>query len=158
MAIFATGRWVRAARRVRRRSQRELAVLAGVPPSTVGRIESGASVPKLDMFVRLLGALGYELAVVDRHGCVLTLDDDHDRLRDGGGRRFPAHLDWDETPTYWDCFNPDRRSWWGWERIAWPFGPGKPPTHTYWRRTEPGRLDPSDPRTGEYGRIWDDAT
>ena len=44
-------------------NQRELAALAGVPQSTVGRIESGAISPRAETIERLLGALGYELGI-----------------------------------------------------------------------------------------------
>jgi len=111
--------------------------------------------PRLDTFVLLLAALGYELAIVDDTGRMLQLDDDHDRLRDRAGRRFPAHLPAAKTPSYWDRHGPQ---WWGWERIAWPFGPGAPPEYTFWRRTDPPRFQPWDTRPGERGRVWDDAT
>lgn len=154
---MATGAWLRAARRDRRQSQRELAVLANVPPSTVARIEAGTNVPRLDTFVLLLAALGFELAIVDRQGRMLTLDTEHDRLRDRAGRRFPAHLIAAATPGYWETFTAEGHSWWGWERIAWPYGPGTPPEYTFWRRPRLG--------AGKWGFIdtradhrWDDAT
>jgi transcriptional regulator with XRE-family HTH domain len=153
----ATGRWLRAARRDRRQSQRELAALANVPLSTVARIEAGKTVPRLDTFVLLLAALGFELAIVDRHGRLLELDDEHDRLRDRAGRRFPAHLIAGKTPSYADCFTGEGRTWWGWERIAWPYGPGTPPEYTFWQRPKYG--------AGKWGFLdtrrdhrWDDAT
>jgi transcriptional regulator with XRE-family HTH domain len=130
MCGMDAGRIVRAARRARRVSQRELAVLADVPRSTVERIEAGRP-PTLGTVACLLQALGFELAAVDEHGQVLAVDDEHDRLRDAAGRRFPAHLRWARTPDYVDVSGPD---WWGWHRIAWPFGPGKPPPYTFWQR------------------------
>lgn len=42
-------------------SQRELAARAGVPQSTVGRIESGATDPRTRTLSRLLQAAGFEL-------------------------------------------------------------------------------------------------
>jgi transcriptional regulator with XRE-family HTH domain len=125
-------RLLRAARRASAVSQRELADLAGVPRSTVDRIESGRVKPRTDTALRLLDALGFHLVVADASGRVLELDDDHDRLRDAAGRRFPAHLYWQKTPSWSDYGG---NGWWGWWRIAWPFGVGAvPPEYTYWRR------------------------
>jgi transcriptional regulator with XRE-family HTH domain len=148
------GAWLRAARRSRRVSQRELAALAGCVPSKVGRIESGANIPRVDTVVGLLSVLGYQLAIVDHRGRLLDYDQDHDRLRDRGDRHFPAHLDAASTPGY---FEQGGRTWWGWHHVAWPFGPGKPPEHTYWRR-------PAPPGSGTWGFLdeipepWEDAT
>lgn len=44
-------------------SQRELAALAGVPQSTVGRIESGAISPRAETVERLLRVVGCELGI-----------------------------------------------------------------------------------------------
>jgi predicted transcriptional regulator len=44
-------------------SQRELAVRAGIPQSTVARIESGVVSPRLRTFERLLGLCGFKLAL-----------------------------------------------------------------------------------------------
>ena len=149
------GRVLRAARRARRINQRELAELAGVPRSTVDRTEAGRVAPRVQTFVRLLGAVGYGLAIVDDRGRLLEYDAEHDRLRDRAGRRFPAHLKAGPTPT---CPVIDGPGWWGWFRIAWPFGPGDPPAWTYWQRPRKwgtgvwGFLDPSP------DSVWDDAT
>lgn len=146
------GRVVRAARRARRVSQRELAAIAGVPVSTVARTEAAATTPRLQTFVALLDVLGYRLVVVDARNRPLQPDDDHDQLVDAAGRRFPAHLE--AAPTA-DYFDHEKRPWWGWEHIAWPFGPGRPPEHTFWRRNRPYPV--VGPNT--YGvAIWDDAT
>lgn len=54
------------AREARRRAgltQAELARRAGVPQSTVGRIESGARVPSTTLAERLIRAAGFELRV-----------------------------------------------------------------------------------------------
>lgn len=132
--------------------------MARLPPSTVDRAEAGQVVPRLQTFIALLGALGYQLIAIDRAGRPLKLDDEHDALRDGAGRRFPAHLVADRTPGYFEA--DPVRTWWGWERIAWPFGPGQPPEFTYWQRRRP-------PWRGKYGylverpdpqRWWEDAT
>lgn len=53
-------------REARKRSgltQAELAKRAGVPQSTVGRIESGVRVPSIEMLERLIRAAGFELRV-----------------------------------------------------------------------------------------------
>ena len=44
-------------------SQRELARRAGVPQSTIARIEAGALSPRVDTVTRVLAAMGRELAV-----------------------------------------------------------------------------------------------
>lgn len=54
---------VREARRRAGLSQAELARRAGVPKSTVGRIESGARVPSTGMVERLVRATGLEVSV-----------------------------------------------------------------------------------------------
>ncbi|HZC71355.1 MAG TPA: helix-turn-helix transcriptional regulator [Jatrophihabitans sp.] len=123
-------RLIRAARRRREVSQRELAELAGLPRTTIARIEAGRVEPRLRTFLGILAALGFELAVTDGNG-VLELDDEQDALRDRAGRRFPAHLKAFKTPRY---FSINKCDWWGWERIAWPFGPGEPPEYTFWHR------------------------
>jgi transcriptional regulator with XRE-family HTH domain len=54
---------VREARRRAGLTQAELARRAGVPQSTVGRIESGARVPSTGLVERLIRAAGFELRV-----------------------------------------------------------------------------------------------
>ena len=94
---------VRAARRKSDLSQRELARAAKVHPSTVGRIEAGQLQPSLELFRRLMGAMGFYLAVVGDEGQVLHPMHDCEDLLDGAGRRYPAHLDVipDPTPSEW---------------------------------------------------------
>lgn len=67
---------LRLARRERGWSQRRLAAEAGVPTSTVGRIESGARQPSLVMLSRLLAAADLEPRI---H---LEPYDDHDDVLD----------------------------------------------------------------------------
>ncbi len=54
---------VREARRRSALTQAELAHRAGVPKSTVGRIESGARIPSTEMVERLVRAAGLELSL-----------------------------------------------------------------------------------------------
>ena len=52
---------LRRARRAASLTQAELADRAGVPQSTIGRIESGQAVPRVDMLSRLLALCGWDL-------------------------------------------------------------------------------------------------
>ena len=54
-----TAKLVGVARRLGRLSQRELAAIAGVPQSTVARIESGAIEPRSSTIDRILSSIGY---------------------------------------------------------------------------------------------------
>ena len=54
---------VREARRRAGFTQAELAERAGVPKSTVGRIESGARIPSTEMVERLVRAAGLDVSV-----------------------------------------------------------------------------------------------
>jgi hypothetical protein len=49
-------------------TQRSLAARAGVPQSTVGRIETGAIEPRIDTLLRLLHASGHDLELGKRLG------------------------------------------------------------------------------------------
>ena len=64
-------------------SQRELAVAAFVPHSTVARIEAGTMQPTIPTLQQLLIAMGYELRIR------IEDFDDHDRVLDERARRFP---------------------------------------------------------------------
>lgn len=59
---------VRAARKTRGLSQREAAARAGVPQSTIARIELGAIEPRADTVERVLTALGHDLTMDARAG------------------------------------------------------------------------------------------
>ncbi len=59
---------LRSARRTSGLTQRELADLAGIPQSSIARIERGATVPRLDTMQRLLEATGHRLEVEPRLG------------------------------------------------------------------------------------------
>ena len=60
---MASRHLVREARKRAGLTQTELAQRAGVPQSTVGRIESGARVPSTELVERLIRAAGFELRV-----------------------------------------------------------------------------------------------
>ena len=62
------GRYLRHARRKSGFTQAELAERAGVPQSVIGRIESGASMPRFDTMDRLLNACGFALELETRAG------------------------------------------------------------------------------------------
>jgi transcriptional regulator with XRE-family HTH domain len=130
---------LRAVRRARTLSQRELAAVAGIPPSTVDRIECGRTAqPSLRLIESILAATGYRFVVVDRFGRPFEVDEVHGRLRDRSGRQFPAHLE--ARRLNW--IDP----WWGWSRVAyWPTD--DVPEWIYYRR-HPNRYDVR----------WEDAT
>ncbi|GAA4690291.1 hypothetical protein GCM10023215_28640 [Pseudonocardia yuanmonensis] len=97
-------------RSVRRRadlSQRELAQKAGVAVSTVGRIEAGRLVPTVAALERLLAVAGLALVAVDERYVLVEPQRDvpRDGMLDGGGRRYPAHLD--------VIVQPRSGEWWG---------------------------------------------
>jgi DNA-binding XRE family transcriptional regulator len=149
-ALLRADELLRAVRRARRLSQRELAQLAEVPPSTVDRIESGrVHDPGLGTVQALLRPLAYQFVVVDQHGRPLVVQDGRLRPFDRGGRHFPAHLPWNRVLSPMpDGINFD---WWGWGKIAWSMSDPVVPKYTYWRRYE---VCP-EPYTD---RRWDDAT
>jgi transcriptional regulator with XRE-family HTH domain len=120
---------VRAVRRMRRLSQRELAELAKLPTSTIDRLESGYTRdPRLGTLEAIFSATGYSLVVVNQFGRVLSTDDAHDRLRDRAWRRFPAHLEIEPV------IGELRDGWWGWRRIAWVHDDPRVPEYSYTRR------------------------
>ena len=148
-------RCVRAVRCAKVLSQRELAARAGLPTSTVSRIEAGTADPKLSTFARLLDSVGFRAQIVDARGRLLVVKDDYEGLMDRSGRNFPAHLECGETPDYWDFSG---RRWWGWHNIAWPGQIDRVPPYTYWRRRELFYRTGRDQDLYDWGRVWDDAT
>jgi transcriptional regulator with XRE-family HTH domain len=105
---------LRAARYWKQLSQRELAELAGLPKTTVDRIEAGQTVdPSLSTVQRLLAAASFGLIVMDENGEELSYSNAPPAHGDAAGRLLPAHL---------EC-RPIDDSWWGWYRIVWPDGP-----------------------------------
>ena len=123
--VLVAEQMMRSARRLARLSQREVAQRAGVPRSTIGRIESGETRdPSMGVMQRLLEATGHHLVAVDRLGRPIEMHP-HEGAIDRGGRYFPAHLDLEEVNNPWDVFG--RVWWWGWYRIAWsPEDPAVP--------------------------------
>jgi transcriptional regulator with XRE-family HTH domain len=105
---------VRRARRIADMSQRQMARFAKVAPGTVGKVETGALVPSVDVLARLLGAAGLYLIVVDQDGHVVEPMEDRDDIRDGAERRYPAHLD--------VILDPNPGEWW-----ADKYGLARPP-------------------------------
>lgn len=63
-----TGRTLRGARRRAGLTQRGLASATGIAQPTIARIESGATVPRVDTLERLLEAAGQSLQVQTRMG------------------------------------------------------------------------------------------
>jgi len=132
------GAYLRAGRYVRGLSQRELARKAGVPRSTLDRIEAGRTDPRLSTLEKLFGVLGFGVVPANEHGRPLRIDPFRETLIDGRGRRFPPHWEYEPVTDRWD----DR--WWGHYRKSWTVP--VPPKYTYWRR-HPDRASP-----------WDEAT
>lgn len=126
------GAVLRALRRKADLSQRELAALAGVPKSTLSRIEAGrATDPKFRTVERLVlaagGRLGFgELATDPNQGELAT--DPNEGMRDAAGRHYPAHLDVREVhePKDW------AGAWWAyWYDLPPERWPLRVPAATY---------------------------
>ncbi|MGD8215724.1 helix-turn-helix domain-containing protein [Aestuariimicrobium sp. Y1814] len=86
-------------RRVADLSQRDLAALLQVSPSTVARWENGTRMPPADVLAAVVALAGYRLAMVDDQDQPIE-PAPSEPLRDRAGRRVPAHLDvhlWHET-------------------------------------------------------------
>lgn len=102
---FPTGDYVRRLRRVADLSQRELAAVVDLSASSIRRLETGTMDPRLTPFARLLQLVGWRLAVVDEERREVTpLRELGGDLRDGAGRRYPAHLD--------VIVDPQMGEWW----------------------------------------------
>lgn len=110
MATSDLGTALRALRRAADLSQRELAELAGVPKSTVTRLEAGTITnPAFRTIEQLVAAAGGSMAIsppepAEAKPLLADLVHDwendraqravpHEDLRDRAGRRYPAHLD-----------------------------------------------------------------
>lgn len=113
--------------------------MSGVRPSTISRIEAGATAPSVDTVNQILASVGYRLEVVDQDDEPLDLDPERFAYWDKAGRRFPAHLQPFRTPTRWDQgVRDDVGRWWGWGHIAFDyFGDPNAPEYTFSRRQTP---------------------
>ena len=80
-------RLIRHARRAAGRTQRELAADAGVPQSTIARIELGRLVPRVDTLERLLRAMGLSLEAVPAIGAGVDRTQIRELLRLTPGER-----------------------------------------------------------------------
>ena len=100
--------YVTALRRRADLSQRELAVLAGVPATTVARLESGSTTdPHLSTMAKLAAAAGQRLVIANNDDELLPPEPElRGRCRDLRNRRLPAHLD--VAPAVDDRLRP----WW----------------------------------------------
>lgn len=128
--------------------------MAGVPRSTIDRMEVGATSPHVDTFAKVLGVVGYELVVRRRSGGrQLVLRTDRDALRDRGGRHFPAHLPL-MKPDYWG----EGSGWWGWHRIAWWNTDPAVPEYSYWHPYGGHRRRTVVTSASPQAHPWDDAT
>ena len=81
------GRITRYARRRAGMSQRALARAAGVPQSTVGRIETGQLAPRIDTLDRILRAAGYALTIEPTAGIGVDRSQIRELLRLTPGQR-----------------------------------------------------------------------
>ncbi|HEV8683102.1 MAG TPA: helix-turn-helix transcriptional regulator [Actinomycetota bacterium] len=77
----APGALIRRARRWAHLSQRDLAARAGVPQSTVGRIEAGSTDPRASTLSRLLRACGFDLEAEPLLGLGVDRTQIRERLR-----------------------------------------------------------------------------
>ncbi|MEU6075922.1 helix-turn-helix transcriptional regulator [Micromonospora sp. NPDC047074] len=142
MGPIDVGTVLRALRRAADLSQRELAQRAGVPKSTVARIESDPRAdPRWRTVERLVLAAGGELGVGIRGGAdqggwpeasggpgiVAVPPVPHEGRRDEGGRRYPAHLDAREVRTLKDWPG----AWWGHWYVPAEQWPARVPAMTY---------------------------
>ncbi|WP_233599699.1 GNAT family N-acetyltransferase [Micromonospora sp. M71_S20] len=131
------GAVLRALRRRADLSQRELSERSGVPQATLARIESGrAADPRFRTVERLVRAAGGEVPIGVRDTAPVATADlslpavPHDALRDGAGRRYPAHLDaWEvKEPRDWPG------AWWAnWYNLPPALWPLPVPPATYQR-------------------------
>ena len=65
-SLRQAGAALRARRRSRHLTQKQLSVATGTAQSTISDIETGAVTVSLDVYLRLMEALGAELRLVDR--------------------------------------------------------------------------------------------
>lgn len=106
---------LRDARRFAGLSQRGLASRSGQPAGTIAAVESGQRDVSVTRLSAMLAACGWQLRVVDGHGDPVDGLVDND-MRDGGRRRYPAHVQLRGTEQL--------GSWWG---DRWGLYWGRPP-------------------------------
>jgi transcriptional regulator with XRE-family HTH domain len=117
MANYPVAAFVRTLRRIADLSQREIADRCGLPRQAIATMETRPDLARVERFDRLVGVAGLRLVIVDREGRVVEPDDDL-RVRDRGGRHYPAHLD----------VRPASEGWWG---SSWPMFYGREPEYTF---------------------------
>jgi DNA-binding XRE family transcriptional regulator len=106
-------------------SQRELAVAAGLSQGAVVRLESGRGDPRLSWVVRALSLME---GAIEVPGAARPRRQDGAHVRDGQGRRLPAHL----TPHRL----VDPPNWWPGHTQILMWGIDEP-SWSYWRRYRP---------------------
>ena len=111
--IPGIGELLRAARRHVDFSQRELALAARVPKSSIAGYETEDRDVPARVLAHLLGTCGLRLAVIDGFGSIVEVPDGEDEPLNRGGERYPAHLDLRDIP----ADSRDRRGfpwddWW----------------------------------------------
>ena len=137
---------IRSARAERAVSQRELAAAVGVSQSTVSRLESGSPDVSLGAAVRVLTTLGQRLKVAGPIGRPALpaprLRANGEHVRDGAGRRLPAHLVPYRlrTPHTWWPGTTNSRIW---EEPRWSY------------RRRPGSIRRANPPTAGPEPGWD---
>lgn len=113
-------------RRIRRRadlSQREFAAACGVSASVIAHAEAGRRSLPLGLLARAATLAGLRLAFLDTEGREVA-GMDPGAVRDGAGRRFPAHLDTRYGDDEWwytvQSHGHDREQpWYTFDRARW---------------------------------------
>jgi transcriptional regulator with XRE-family HTH domain len=91
-ASFDLGEALRRIRRLADLSQRDLAEVTAIPPSTLAHAEAGTRDLTVASLARAASVAHLRLALLDDSGAEVT-PMSGTAVTDGGGRRFPAHLD-----------------------------------------------------------------
>jgi DNA-binding XRE family transcriptional regulator len=104
----------RRVRRISDMSQRQLAEAVNVSRSSISKVEAGALAPTIRLMQRILAVAELRLVAVDRDGHLELPMEDWQDIEDGGGRRYPSHLD--------TIVDPRVGEWW-----ADQYGLARPP-------------------------------